>query len=443
MTELDQARASKEKGSQLLAKGKAEGALKEFQKAVELAPDDVLSRRRVAEILAKLGKKDAAIVQYQHLAGRYATDGQLAQAIAVSKIILQLDPKHTRTQEMLASLYSRKTGGGTWLTKIPPSMAGALNLTHVKAPAAQAAPTAPAPAGSAKPPEAIEVEVDIEIDTSELPRAPLFSELPREIFLALLNDVAVRSVAVGEAVVREGEAGRSMYVVAQGAVKVVRGLGLPAERTVAEMGEGAFFGEIGLLSDVPRLASVVASTECVILEVTREMLTKLTLQHPALEPVLQHFYRDRLLANLLRSSPLFAGFDDEARRALADRFVLKRVEKGALLVNEATPGEALFVLLRGRCDVFHAGASGQEHPYPAMSEGAVFGEIALLREGLASASVRASEGCLLLALDAEAFRTFILANDVARRALEKLRDERLKRTVDMLMELGPEYSSWL
>ena len=107
MNAVDKAREAKDKGAHLLEKGKTEAALKEFQRAVELVPDDVAARKKVAELLSKLGKKDQAVVQYQHLAGRYAADGQLAQAIAVSKLILQLDPKHTQTQETLALPPSR------------------------------------------------------------------------------------------------------------------------------------------------------------------------------------------------------------------------------------------------------------------------------------------------------------------------------------------------
>ncbi len=434
MNAIDKAREAKDNGAHLLEKGKPEAALKEFQKAVELFPDDIAARKKCAEILARLGKKDQAVVQYQHLAGRYAADGQLAQAIAVSKLILQLDPKHTQTQETLARLYSRKSGTAStsWLEKIPPSMAGALNLKHVKA------PEAPKPVPQAAAP----VELEIEIDVSALPKAPLFSELPREIFLAMVQDLEMRTVPVGATIVREGEPGRSMYVLTQGTVEVVRGLGTPQQRTVAAMDEGTFFGEIGLLSDVPRLASIVAATECVVLEITREMLGKLEQKHPGLEPVLQHFYRDRLLANLLRSSPIFTPFDEEARRSIVDRFKLRKTLNGEVLVKEGEPGEALFVLLRGRCEVFHVDAAGQEHAYPTMSEGAVFGEIALLSGGTASATVRAVDGCLLLSLDRETFHTQVLSNDEARKALEKLRDERLQRTEKMQTELGPAYAAW-
>jgi CRP-like cAMP-binding protein len=432
MSDLDKAREHKDKGATLFLKGKIEPALKEFQAALALAPDDVAARKKVAESLVKLGRKEPAIAEYQQLAGRYAADGQLAQAIAVGKLILQLDPKHTQTQETLARLYARKTeGSGRWLEKIPPSMAGALNLSHIVAPT------------PAERPHVFGGPAEIEIDTSALPRPPLFSDLPQDLFLALLKEVQMRTVAPGLPIVREGEAGRSMYVLAQGAVKVVRGLGQKDERAIAEMSEGTFFGEIALLADVPRLASVVAVGECVVLEIEREKLAALTRSHPALEPVLQHFYRERLLANLLRSSVLFSSFDEASRRALIDRFLVRQAKAGEVLIREGARGETLFVLLRGTCDAVHVDAAGKEHTYPPMTEGAFFGEIALLFDQPATATVRATSDCMLLTLDRASFRSHLVANPQAKKLLESFSEQRLQRTAKMLDELGGADAAWV
>ena len=139
----DKARACKERGSVLLGKGRLEAALKEFRGALAEVPDDVAARKKAGDVLARLGQKPGAIAEYQWLAGKYAATGQLVQAIAVGKLILQLDPAHRETQDTLARLYARRgERHGNWLEKVPASMAGALNLRHV-APAPQAAPAAP------------------------------------------------------------------------------------------------------------------------------------------------------------------------------------------------------------------------------------------------------------------------------------------------------------
>jgi small-conductance mechanosensitive channel/CRP-like cAMP-binding protein len=84
-----------------------------------------------------------------------------------------------------------------------------------------------------------------------------------------------RVIAPGEAVVREGEAGNSLFVIAEGALEVEHG-GLPLERLVA----GAVFGEMSLLTGQPRSATVRAGTEAVVYEVDRAHLQPLLERRP-------------------------------------------------------------------------------------------------------------------------------------------------------------------
>jgi predicted MFS family arabinose efflux permease len=84
-----------------------------------------------------------------------------------------------------------------------------------------------------------------------------------------LEQIAVnlRSVAVpeGTAVIREGDPGDEFYIVEQGALRVTVG-GIPA----APIHAGGFFGEIALLRDVPRTASVTSTTDSVLLVLERD-----------------------------------------------------------------------------------------------------------------------------------------------------------------------------
>jgi len=446
-SDVERARQHKDRAAELLIKGKAAAALSELKKALQLAPEDQAARKKMADLLAKEGRGHEAVAEYQHLAGRYAADGQLVQAIAVSKLILQIDPAHRQTQETLASLYSRRQDrtGGTWLERIPSNMAGALNVKHVKKePEPVAAPETPVEVADEdveQIPAPVEVEIEVEIDVATLPPSPLFSDLPREIFIDLLEKVVLRTVPDGEPVVREGERGDAMYVISQGRVNVVRSFGKPDMKTVAEMGEGTFFGEIGLVADVPRLASVVANGEVMVLEVTREMMQELQQRHPELEQLVQRFYKERLLANLLRSSPLFSGLAAKDQLEVVDRFDLRSVEEGRLLLVENQPGAGLFVLLRGRCAAFHTDPVGAEERYPDLGEGDVFGEISLLFNRPATATVRAEASCLLLTLDAQTFREKVLSNARAAAHIAALSAERLARTARMLEEESHRWGS--
>src|ERR1043165_517171 len=103
-------RKLKEEASRLIAKGKLGEAADEYVKIVKLDPRDLTARQKLAELYARMGKIKEAVVEYQAVAGSYAADGLLLKAIAVCKIILQVDPNHKETQHILADLSTKRRG---------------------------------------------------------------------------------------------------------------------------------------------------------------------------------------------------------------------------------------------------------------------------------------------------------------------------------------------
>lgn len=85
-----------------------------------------------------------------------------------------------------------------------------------------------------------------------LARAPLFAALPKRHLRQLARVSGVMHRDEGSPVVKEGAAGSVFFVILDGRVKVVR-----KGRTVARLKDGDFFGEMSLLDDQPRLASVI------------------------------------------------------------------------------------------------------------------------------------------------------------------------------------------
>ena len=129
-------------------------------------------------------------------------------------------------------------------------------------------------------------------------RVPLFSKLSR----SKLNEVASIADEIdfqeGTELTREGERGREFFVLLEGSAEVRR-----VGRTVATLGEGDFLGEIALVTDLPRTATVVTTEPARALVVT-----------------------DRAFRNLLDGSP---EIHHQITSALAERLAEMQRSRGA------------------------------------------------------------------------------------------------------------------
>jgi cAMP-dependent protein kinase regulator len=405
----DRVREHKDRAVELAAQGKLAEAVEEYQEALRLAPGSVIARQRTAELLARLGKKAQAVEQYLCLVGKYASEGYLLKAIATCHLVLELDPLHAATQAILADLYARRDAPRAPV-RIPSTMCAALSRREGERPSAPAT----------------------FVDPETLARVPLFSDLLPGAFVSLVREVSRREVSAGDVVVEEGDVGDALFAIAHGLVRVERRSRGGDARVIAELGEGEFFGEMSLLSRCPRLATVTAARDCELLELRRDALERIGAEHPSVVDVLTRFYRERLLANVLRASPVFQKLPPERRAPLMELFRLEAHPPQKLLLAEGQPGSELFLLLRGECQVFHRVNGGREEHVVPMREGDVFGEIALLQGGVVTASVRTATPCVVLGLGREWVDDLLLANPGVREALYKLAARRLERTREII-----------
>ena len=102
-----------------------------------------------------------------------------------------------------------------------------------------------------------------------LARVPIFSVLERGSLDALARAATVRRFTPGDLLVKEGDEAVAFFVVCEGQLEVVKGLGQKGERVVGTLNPGDFFGEMALLDGFPRGAGVRAATDCECLVLTR------------------------------------------------------------------------------------------------------------------------------------------------------------------------------
>jgi CRP-like cAMP-binding protein len=225
---------------------------------------------------------------------------------------------------------------------------------------------------------------------------PLWAALPEARLVEIAAAMRAENVTAGAEVVRQGEPGDRLYVVASGTFDVIQD-----GRQVRRITPADYFGELALLNDAPRNATVIAL----------ESARLFSLDRPSFEALV----RDDLIAwSSLRaallyraqvgSMPLFRDLSPRELDSLLARLVRVDAESGAEIIRQGEPGDRFYIVRSGRTQAIEDGRVVRE-----FGPGDAFGEMALLLDVPRLATVRALEPTELLALEARDFRDLLLA----------------------------------
>src|SRR5438045_7171188 len=107
------------------------------------------------------------------------------------------------------------------------------------------------------------------VSTAVLKAVPLFASCPEDQLRTLTTMVTRRSAPRSTTIMAGGDATDSLYIVLSGRLKVMMSDSDGKEVILSILGPGEFFGEMGLIDDSPRSASVVAIESCELLSIAK------------------------------------------------------------------------------------------------------------------------------------------------------------------------------
>ena len=156
-----------------------------------------------------------------------------------------------------------------------------------------------------------------------LGRISLFNALEDAEMAELAGNVDFRLVTAGTALVRAGDAGDSLFVVKEGLLDVLIP-GPEGERSVAHLKPGAFFGEMSLLTGAPRSATVRATVDCMVIEITKEAIQPILMRRDALVEAMSRVLAERQIQNDRSAlEPAAANDSHHARQTLSQQLLAR------------------------------------------------------------------------------------------------------------------------
>jgi CRP/FNR family cyclic AMP-dependent transcriptional regulator len=117
------------------------------------------------------------------------------------------------------------------------------------------------------------------VSTAVLKAVPLFASFPEDQLRMLTTMVSRRSAARSTTIMAGGDATDSLYIVLSGRLKVMMSDSDGKEVILSILGPGEFFGEMGLIDDEPRSASVVTIEPCELLAIAKRDFKKCLIEN--------------------------------------------------------------------------------------------------------------------------------------------------------------------
>jgi cAMP-dependent protein kinase regulator len=236
---------------------------------------------------------------------------------------------------------------------------------------------------------------------------PLLSGLDGEQLEALVERIELVTLEPGQILFREGDTGDTLFIICEGEVAVISEG--PPRTELSRLLPGSFFGEVALITETPRSATIAAVTRTELLAIDRDVVRSLVAEHPDTLRVILRFIRNRLVERVIQTSPLFFPFAEPDRRTLAERFDFLEIEPDARLVTQDVRPDGLYLILAGRAEA-QRDLGGAVRSLGFLGPGEVFGEMALWGSEPSLATVVARGKILALRMPAQTFREVIMTH---------------------------------
>lgn len=235
-----------------------------------------------------------------------------------------------------------------------------------------------------------------------LSKSFLFSTLDEQDMTIVIGAMKEETAEPQKRVISQGDEGDFLFVIESGRLDCIIKVD-GKEKVVKTCETGDVFGELSLLYNCPRAASVDAQERCTLWKLDRDTFSNIVKE--AAQKKRQRY--DSFLAKV----PLLASMDAYERSQLSDALKPEVVPDGVAIVKQGETGTTFYIIEDGTAV---AKKDGQE--VMSYAAGDYFGELALIRNQPRAASVIARGSAKLLSIDSRSFKRLLNVSDLLERS---------------------------
>lgn len=255
------------------------------------------------------------------------------------------------------------------------------------------------PASRATRPVEVVSASDLSLDelADEVSAIPPFAGLPADLVRQTLARGRVEKYGKGAVIIQQGDVGQTCYVVRSGECDVVVEDASGEKLRVGLLRAGALFGEVALLEESPRMASVIARGDVEVVAMDRDTFLELV-ESGGWDRM---YVMDRVRMHaFLKKLDLFRGLSPENMATVIGSLSVVRADKDQVLVREGEEGDTMYIIFTGEVEVVKEGVGR----VAKLGEGNYFGEIAVVTGRARTATCRCLAPAVLACLPARVYR---------------------------------------
>lgn len=208
-----------------------------------------------------------------------------------------------------------------------------------------------------------------------------------------------RKVEVGEKVISLGEDGDNFYVIESGVYDIIVKIA-GEEKKVGQYDNKGSFGELALMYNTPRAATIQATTKGVLWAMTREVFRSIVLK--------KAFEKRRMYEDLLDQVPILESLSPYERMSIADALKTRNYQDDQQVLKQNDQGDEMYFVEQGKVRIMMKRVGETEEKEVATIEkGGYFGELALLTRHPRAASAYACGPTKLAVLDVGSFERLL------------------------------------
>ncbi|KAJ2002880.1 hypothetical protein GGI04_003170 [Coemansia thaxteri] len=199
----------------------------------------------------------------------------------------------------------------------------------------------------------------------------LFKNIDEDSYRDVVDAMEEKHVARGQSVIVQGGVGDYFYIVERGSFNIYVRRGDNAQPTlVATAEDSGSFGELALMYNAPRAATVTATSDATLWALDRITFRSLLMERTS--------RKRRLYERFLETVPLLKSLEPYERQKIADALETVSFNDGETIVQQGDAGSDFYLIEHGSIRVYKTDTDGVCREYPSLAQGGYFGELALL-----------------------------------------------------------------